>query len=94
MKQIIVNQLITCTRSYAGIPFLHATENGDIYRSACEKNGRYLHPVKLTVTLNGCSKRVKHLGKVYYFSELRKKAFKEKTVINLKRDYCDDSLPF
>jgi len=94
MKQSTDNEIVVCTRSYIDIPFLHATENGNLYRSQCEKNGRFMHPIKLTVTLNGCAKRIKHLGKVYYFSELREKAFKEKTVINMKRNYCDNSMPF
>lgn len=86
--------IVICTRSYVGIPYLHATEDGQLYRSSCERKGRFMHPIKLTVTVNGCSKRVKHLGKIYYFSTLKKLAFREKTVINMKREYCDDSLPF
>lgn len=94
MKQDINNEIVVCTYSYKDIPFLHSTENGQLYRSECKRKGRFMKPIKLTVTVNGCSKRVKHLGNIYYFSTLKKLAFREKTVINMKREYCDDSLPF
>lgn len=95
MKQKTDKQEIVCTQiSYTGIPFLHADMKGNLYVQSHEDGGRAYPARKVIVTINGSSKRIKYKGKVYYFSTLKRLAFKEKNTITLGAYRHDDELPF